>query len=34
MKFNPQFDWSEYGEKIQHLTKKQLVNYLNSMLPL
>lgn len=34
MKFNPQFDWSEYGKKIQHLTKKQLVNYLNSMLPL
>lgn len=27
-------DWSIYGDKIKKLNKKQLVNYLNSMLPL
>lgn len=34
MQFDPDFDWSKYSEKIKLLGKKQLVNYLNSMLPL
>ena len=34
MKIDPNFDWNTYGDKSKHLTKKQLVNYLNSLLPL
>jgi hypothetical protein len=34
LKFDPKFDWKKYGDKSKHLTKTQLVNYLNSMLPL
>jgi hypothetical protein len=34
MKFDPKFDWKKYSDKSKHLTKTQLSNYLNSMLPL
>ena len=34
MQFDPKYHWSEYSDKIKQLTKKQLANYLNSMLPL
>jgi predicted kinase len=34
MKIDPQFDWEKYGDKSKQLTKSQLVNYLNSILPL
>ena len=32
--FKPDFNWREYSSEIKQLTKKQLSNYLNSMLPL
>lgn len=31
---NSDFNWSKYGDKSKHLTKTQLVQYLNSLLPL
>lgn len=34
MKFDPNFNWKKYSEKIKTLTKTQLVNFLNSLLPL
>lgn len=34
MKIDPDFDWKKYGDKSKHLTKNQLVNYINSLLPL
>jgi len=34
MQFKPSFDWQKHSSEIKHLTKKQLTNYLNSMLPL
>jgi len=34
MKFDPEYSWDKYGVKDKQLTKKQLSNYLNSMLPL
>ena len=34
MKFDPQYSWQKYGVKDKQLTKKQLFNYLNYLLPL
>jgi hypothetical protein len=34
MKFKPDYSWEKYGSKTKLLAKNQLVNYLNSMLPL
>jgi hypothetical protein len=34
MKYDPQFKWEKYADKTKHLTKAQLINYLNSLLPL
>jgi hypothetical protein len=34
MKHDPNFNWKKYGDKTKQLTKTQLTNYLNSMLPL
>ena len=34
MKFDPEYSWKEYGIKEKHLTKTQLSNYINSLLPL
>lgn len=34
MQFKPDFNWKEHSSEIKQMTKKQLANYLNSMLPL
>ncbi len=34
MSIDSDYDWSKYGDKTKKLTKSQLINYLNSLLPL
>ena len=34
MALDPQFDWKKYGDQTKKLTKAQLFNYINSLLPL
>lgn len=32
--YDPNINWKDYSSKIKHLTKSQLTQYLNSLLPL